>query len=192
MRKSLPVTLLMILATPASAETFSQNWICVVDSAAGSFWDENTKRYMPNAINFQEEHKRFTLKIWQAVVGGALCQQTIDHWNAVIAKNEKTDGFGHLDYSPTTKTPPSLSDTSKSYDYSGNVGQNCFATTLVFWKFFDRDQASRLHGYDFEPTWFTGLPGEWLRLTGTSFMAGETLDLGPVVYTGKCEEIRVK
>ena len=80
-------------------------------------------------------------------------------------------------------------DIKKFYDYRANIGPHCFSSSQATIKFFDRDDASTLVSYDFLPTEFVGLPGQWLKLYADKFEVGEPLDLGPVVFTGKCERI---
>jgi hypothetical protein len=82
------------------------------------------------------------------------------------------------------------SDMSKFYDLRSNLGPNCFASEEATIKFFDKDQSDRLVSYDFLPDEFVGLPGNWIAIhPNNEFHAGETLDYGPVVFTGKCERL---
>ena len=174
------------LPVNCNAADFPQNWICIVDSAAGTLYNQSSKQYVPSALNFQEEHKRFTLNISRTDLPGILCKQSVDHYNSIISRN------GHLDYSPVPSTPDYSADPSKFWDYSVNIGPHCFSTTTVVQKFFDRNLPTNLYGYDFLPTSFSGLPGQWLILSGSFFQAGELLDGGPVVYTGTCNLITGK
>lgn len=166
------------------AEDISEKWFCVTESAAGSLWNENAQQYIPRAINFQEGHKKFLLEITQNKPYVAFCKQTLDHWEPILLKD------GKFEYSSTMSIPRDDPNNPKNnYDFRENIGPNCFSTTQATLKFFDRDYPDIYHGYDFDPRSFTGLPGNWFSFYGNRFQAGETLDAGPVVFTGSCQKL---
>jgi len=81
-------------------------------------------------------------------------------------------------------------DIKKFEDFRWNIGRNCFASNEATIKFFDRDLPDTLISYDLFPNEFEGLPGQWLALyDNNTFEAGERIDAGPVVFTGRCEQI---
>jgi hypothetical protein len=157
----------------------SRKLICVIENAAGVLYaNSDAKEPTPKAINFEERHKKFVLTIKRIVRSRDrrdMCSSILAYWMPILSEK------GTFDPSDmTTKTP----------DFRFNIGPHCFASNEATIKFFDRDHASTLVSYDFPPgDWFVGLPSEWLILFGDKFQAGELLDLGPVVFTGKCERI---
>jgi hypothetical protein len=80
-------------------------------------------------------------------------------------------------------------DNQKIHRFSFQYWTQCFASNEASIKFFDRDVADKLVSSDFLPTEFEGLPGQWLKFYAGKFEAGESLDIGPVVFTGSCERI---
>jgi hypothetical protein len=160
--------------------------ICVLEKAAGVLYaNSDAEEPTGKAINFEERHKRFVLTIKQIVRSQErreMCRANLAHWMPML--------FEKGTFDPTDK--PNFNtggDIRKFSDFRANIGPNCFASNEATIKFFDRDHASTLVSYDFLPTEFEGLPGQWLKLYADKFEAGESLDLGPVVFTGQCERI---
>ena len=164
----------------------SRKWICVLENAAGVVYaNSGAKEPTPRSINFEERHKKFVLTIKQIVRSQEerdMCRSTLVHWMPILSEK------GTFDPSdvPNFNTG---GDINKFTDFRGNIGPHCFASNEATIKFFDRDRASTLVSYDIFEQEFVGLPGEWLKLYADKFEAGEPLDLGPVVFTGKCERI---
>jgi hypothetical protein len=172
-------------AVAGSNDVQSQKLICVLDKAAGVKYASNgATEQTAGAITFIEGHKKFVLtikRIFRSQYERDLCRQNLAYWMPILSEKGTFD----------SSSPPfyMLGVGGKFFDYRFNIGNNCFASNEATIKFFDRDSAQRLVSYDLQPMTFTGLPGEWLELDGNNFEAGERLDLGPVVFTGKCERI---
>jgi len=148
----------------------TSKWLCVVERAVGLGW---------SPINSEERHKPFVLTIKRIVRSGlqrTMCRDNINYWLEPLLKAGTFDASGGF--------PKRTGD--NFVDWRANIGPHCFASNEATNKFFDEDRARTLVGYDFEPHWFEGQPGNWLdiREDGT-FHAGERL--GPVVFRGKCE-----
>ena len=161
----------------ASNDVKSRKWICVLEKAAGVM-HPGTKEETPGAINFEERHKKFVLTIKPIVRSQTyrdICRASLSHWMPILFEKGTFD--------------PSERPFTGGSDYRHNIGPHCFASDEATIKFFDRAYANTLVSYDFLPTEFEGLPGNWLKLYADKFEAGESLDLGPVVFTGKCERI---
>lgn len=158
--------------------------LCIIEKAAGVIYDDGAKAATPRAINFEEQHKRFVVTIRRIVrdqMHRDMCRANLAYWMPLLAEKGTFD--------PSDQ--PSLvgsADINKFKEYRYNIGR-CFASDEATIKFFDRDYESRLASYDFRPQMFAGLPGEWLELRADNFEAGERLDAGPVVFTGKCQQI---
>jgi hypothetical protein len=170
----------------ASIDVQSRKWICVLEKAAGVMYaNPGAKEATPGAINFEERHKKFVLTIKPIVrsqYDRDLCRFSLSHWMPILAEKGTFD--------PSDQPRSTGGDISKFYDYRINIGPDCFASDEATVKFFDRNRASRLVNYDFAPHEFVSGPGEWLELyADNTFHAGARLDLGPVVFTGKCERI---
>jgi hypothetical protein len=170
--------------TTASNNDHSQRWFCTIEKAAGVLYaNSHANEPTPKAINFEERHKKFVLAIKPIVrpqMYRDLCRSTLDHWMPILSETGTFD--------PSDK-PKWSGDTKSWYDWRANIGPHCFASNEATVKFFDRDRAETLVSYDFLPQMFEGLPGEWLEMRGNDFEAGERLDYGPIVFTGKCERI---
>ena len=164
----------------ASTDVQSRKWICVLEKAAGVMYaNPGAKEATPGAINFEERHKKFVLTIKPIVRsqnGLDLCRASLSHWMPILFEKGTFD--------------PSERPFTGGSDYRINIGPHCFASDEATVKFFDRDHASTLVNYNFAPHEFVSGPGAWLELyADNTFQAGERLDLGPVVFTGKCERI---
>jgi hypothetical protein len=170
--------------TATANDAQSGKWLCIIEKAAGVLYaSQDAKEPTPRARNFEERHKKFVLTIKPIVrpkESREFCRSSLSHWMPILSEKGAFD--------PSDKPNPSA-DMSKFYDYRYNIGPHCFASDEATIKFFDRDYANRLVSYDFLPQHFEGLPGNWLAMYGDNFQAGETLDFGPVVFTGKCEQI---
>ena len=155
----------------------SGKWICVIEKAAGVLYGEGAKESTPQAVKFQEQNRRFVLTIRRIVrdqFERDFCRATLSHWMPILAEK------GNFD--PSDKEP------RDGYDRFG-IGPRCFASDEAVVKFFDRDHPDTLVRYDFWHQQWMGLPGQWLKFYANKFEAGETVDLGPVVFTGSCERI---
>ena len=166
-------------------DTQTTKSICIVEKAAGVLANSQSKETSANAIRFEERHNHFVVTIKPIVRSQEqrdFCLASLSHWTPILAEKGTFDPSDH---------PRSAGgDIKKFYDYRANIGPNCFASSEAKVKFFDRESESRLVSYDFLPTEFESvIPGNWLRMYGVNFEAGETIDSGPVVFTGTCSRI---
>jgi hypothetical protein len=165
----------------------SRKWFCTVEKAAGVMpAKRDAKGSTATAINFNERHKKFILTIKHIVrsqLEREMCRANLAYWMPILAAKGTFDETDHPNLGNTG------GDIGKFSDYRYNIGKNCFASDEATLKFFDREGANTLVSYDFLSEEFVGLPGNWLKLYADEFEAGETLDAGPVVFTGKCERI---
>jgi hypothetical protein len=186
------LTLIVAAGLLASSPSVSQQndtqtikSICVVEKAAGVLANSQSKETSAKAIRFEERHNHFVVTIKPIVRSQEqrdFCLASLSHWTPILAEKGTFDPSDH---------PRSTGgDIKKFYDYRANLGPNCFASSEAKVKFFDRESESRLVSYDFLPTEFESvIPGNWLRMYGVNFEAGETIDSGPVVFTGTCSRI---
>lgn len=155
----------------------SSKSICVIEHAAGVLMDEHGKEMVSKAIRFDEKHNHFVVVVKPKVRSKQereWCLSTLSHWTPMLAER------GTFDDDPGFSGKP--------YDLRLNIG-HCFASREATIKFFDRDHDSKLDGHDFMTATFVGLAGNWFKARGNNFEAGETLDDGPVVFTGTCKPI---
>jgi hypothetical protein len=164
----------------------NQKWICVLEQAAGVMYtNRDAKEPTARSVNFEDKHKKFLLTIKQIVrtqQEREMCRANIAYWMPKLLENGTFEPSDRPNFN-------SGGDIRKFIDFRANIGPHCFASNEASMKFFDRNEPSTLVSYDFLPTEFEGLPGQWLKLHGSRFEAGELLDLGPVVFTGTCERI---
>ena len=188
MRLSKPLLAASLVASFSSnalAEALSGKWDCLTEKSAGVMSSTDGSRQTAEAITFNEKHKHFVLSISPAPHDKNWCRQTLNHWTPILER----DGKFNLDDKPFAGS--SSSDPSKMYDMRRNIGPHCFSSLNATIKFFDRDHETHLVSYDYYPNDFEGSPGNWLSFYEgpRSFQAGETIDAGPVVYTGICERL---
>jgi hypothetical protein len=163
----------------------SRKWICVLDKAAGVTYNNNGQP-TAGAARFEERHNKFVLTIKRVVRPQDIrerCLSNLAYWTKILSDK------GTFSPSDEPNFQNNGADNKRFRDYRGNIGPWCFASDEATIKFFDRDHANTLVSYDTAPDEFVGLPGEWLRFHANKFEAGESLDLGPVVFTGQCERI---
>jgi hypothetical protein len=173
----------------ASNNSQSQRSLCVIEKAAGVVYPSgDAKEAIPEAISFEEQHKRFVLTVKRIVrsqLKRDMCRWSLSYWMPILSAT----GTFPLPESPVGGSSGDPEKGGTWYDTRYNIGRNCFASQQATIKFFDRTSESSLVSYDFLQQQFEGLPGDWLRLRGDNFEAGENLDAGPVIFTGKCQRI---
>jgi hypothetical protein len=184
---------LVVAASPlAWSPSFSQQngtqttkSICIIEKAAGVLGNKDSKETSAKAVKFDERHSHFVLTVKPIVrdqMQREFCLASLSHWTPILAEKGTFD--------PSDQPMSAGGDIKKFYDYRANLGPNCFASSEAKVKFFDRESESRLVSYDFLPTEFESvIPGNWLRMYGDNFEAGETLDSGPIVFTGTCSRV---
>jgi hypothetical protein len=151
--------------------------LCLIEKAAGVMFDKASKTSVPKAIRFEEAHSHFVVTIKPIVRSKEQrdwCLLALSHWMPILAER------GTFDPDPQMFGRP--------YDLRANIGR-CFASNEAALKFFDRKDDDKLIGYDYPDTDFVGLAGSWFKKFGDTFEAGESLDGGPVVYSGTCKSI---
>lgn len=183
--KLVPVTVAWaIFVAPCYAQQ-PKRLLCIIEKAAGVTTIGDRAEQVARAITFQEAHRRFTIILKPVQMDQDrrnLCRQSLDHWTPSI------EGRGSFD--PTDAPFGGMGPGSKDLFYSrGALGQNCFASEEASIKFFDRDHTNAFYGYGNWGGEYSASPGNWIGLWDNNkfFQAGETLDAGPVVFSGSCQ-----
>ena len=192
MRASITIALISCLlsggTSHAQESSAPRKLLCIIEKAAGVIYQNpDAKESTPTAINFEEQHKRFTVTIEQIVRDQEQrerCQSNLKYWLPILSQKGRFGDSDKPDFSTNGHD-------NKFTDYRVNIGPSCFASDRATIKFFDRQKAETLETYDMTTHEFTTpvVGGEWFAVFGDNFEAGERLDAGPVVFTGKCQRI---
>lgn len=167
------------LVTASASDSVSSKSLCIIEKAGGVLFNKQENGLVSTAVKFDEKHRHFILTIKPIVrdeFQREWCRKTLAHWSPILAERGTFEADEEWSGRP--------------YDIRNNIGR-CFASNEASIKFFDRDYENKLVDYDFPENEFVGLAGNWFKKLKYKdrFEAGESLDNGPVVFTGTCKSI---